>query len=193
MSNKIYGRIVDGILVEYPVYLLHIQNRANPIEWYTEASFEDMPVVPPYHYAREIVKVKDDKIIVSYECLPIKLDALLADINREVSLPLSKQASVNVADLDQDLVARVIVLIKELAQKALDDFAKSKDFDNILAAISYKDSSEPSFAADAVKAVTVRDQTWVALHSYLQDVTNGTQPVPASESEVLSKLPPLAW
>ena len=77
-------------------------------------------------------------------------------------------------------------------QKRLDDFAMTRNYDNIMSVATYATSTNPRFAAEGQYAVEVRDATWARGYEILDDVLSGKRPMPTIE-EVIAELPPLAW
>lgn len=78
-------------------------------------------------------------------------------------------------------------------QRRLDDFARTRMYDNILSACTYASSAVPKFAAEGQRAVELRDQTWTKLYEVLDEIKAGTRPVPASFAEIEPELPVLSW
>lgn len=78
-------------------------------------------------------------------------------------------------------------------QERLDQFAQTKGYDGILSACSYDPSADPKFKQDAERAVFLRDLTWRTLYSLLDEVLEGTRPVPQDFSDVEGLLPVLTW
>jgi hypothetical protein len=74
-------------------------------------------------------------------------------------------------------------------QQRLDDFAKSRGYDNILSACSYATSSNPIFAAEGQYCVTARDMTWAAFYAILESL----EALPESIADIEGGLPTLAW
>lgn len=64
-----------------------------------------------------------------------------------------------------NLPAQSIALTERQVTAALDTFALEKDFDSIADACSFKDSSNILWAAEAVRAIKVRDETWEAFYA----------------------------
>lgn len=79
------------------------------------------------------------------------------------------------------------------AQLLLDEFARSRGYDDILSACSYASSAVPSFAAEGQRCMELRDQMWTKLNQMLMEVESGKRPVPAKLDDVLIDLPVLAW
>jgi hypothetical protein len=72
---------------------------------------------------------------------------------------------------------------EEKVQARLDDFAKTKGYDDIATCISYLGSTNTTWAAEAARANTLRDATWAAYYA------NETEPWPTIEAA----LPELTW
>ena len=89
--------------------------------------------------------------------------------------------------------AQFIAAVTEATQARLDTFAKTRNYDGILSACTYADSTVPKFATEGQYAVQARDATWAALYALLAEVQAGTQPVPASFDDVRPLLPALEW
>lgn len=189
---KIFARIKDNRIVEYPVYEVHIKNRAHPESLYVECIFDNKPTVPEFHYLTENKRIENGKVYVSYNVLPVSLENLLKRLNPEPK-PGQQPITVSIDDLQPEFVNRIIYLIKQGVQNKLEAFAKEKQFDSLESLISYKDSTNPEWAQQAAIAILKRDQTWLAYIKYFDDVTNKVLPVPKTENDIYSKLPDLTW
>lgn len=77
-------------------------------------------------------------------------------------------------------------------QARLDAFARERGYDGILSACTYATSTVPRFAADAARAVSLRDETWDSCYTILAEVQAGTRPVPTL-AELVAELPVLTW
>lgn len=78
-------------------------------------------------------------------------------------------------------------------QKRLDDFARTRNYDSILSACTYATSTVPKFAAEGQAAVDLRDQTWAAAYTILDDVLANRRDMPASIADIEYDLPALEW
>lgn len=83
--------------------------------------------------------------------------------------------------------------ITQATQAWLDDWARSRNYDGILSACTYAASAVPQFATEGRAAVRVRDQTWGALYTLMQQVQTGQAPMPMSFADVLPLLPVPNW
>jgi hypothetical protein len=74
--------------------------------------------------------------------------------------------------------ARKQALIKtftEEAQARLDNFAVERGYASIISVCTYDTSSVPRYAADALRARTLRDQWWNTLNQIMTDVLANTR------------------
>lgn len=196
-NATIFARVVDGVIVEYPVSGLHITNRAHPVEWYTEVFFEDKPDLPPFSNYQETRRVVRGQVFASYTVVPVSLDSILADLYRSddpLAMPgASADKVVAFASVMPATVQQIVNLSRNLAQQRLDAFAAEKHYDGILSAASYVGSQFAAFASEGAQAVANRDATWLALYGYMDKVTSGEMPVPKSSAEIIAQLPVLTW
>ena len=193
--NQIYARVINGKIVEFPVYLIHIQNRALPLEWFTEVIYDVKPPVPDFHYAKEVPRVENGtEVHIGYEIIAMTLSDLLLQASGGTRLLDGEAATpIDVTTLDPALIARIKVLTEEIVQKLMDEFAAEKGYDSMMSLISYKDSTIPTFAAEAMVGITSRDNTWVSINTYLSEVLAGIKPVPTSLNDILANVPDLVW
>lgn len=77
-------------------------------------------------------------------------------------------------------------------QAHLDNFARTRNYDGILSAVTYATSTVPKFRAEGQYAVQARDATWARGYEILDEVMRGQRPRPGLE-EVLAELPELKW
>ncbi len=193
MLNKTYARVANGVITEYPVYGQHIQNRSEPLDWYTEVVYDARPAVPAYHYAQEMPVVEGTKVRVSYVVKALDLSSLLKHINPSDLFMPGMSTPVDIADVDPTAIDRIKALATIHVQEQLDAFAQAKGYDNLLSCTSYKDSTVVQFSTEASIAIQLRDQVWGALYQYFEDVTTGTKPVPVSINDIAAELPAFVW
>lgn len=77
-------------------------------------------------------------------------------------------------------------------QKWLDDFARTRRYDNIMSACTYATSANSRFQREGQYCVEARDATWEKGYQILDDVMSGKRPMPTVD-EVLAELPKLEW
>jgi hypothetical protein len=83
--------------------------------------------------------------------------------------------------------------IEAQVQARLDDFAKTRFYNDILSACSYATSTNQKYASEGQYCMTARDQTWDALFAIQAEVVAGTRPMPASYADIEAELPALVW
>ena len=76
----------------------------------------------------------------------------------------------------------------QVAQNALDAFARTRGYDGIMSACSYASSTDAQFRAEAEYCVTLRDATWRRAYEILDAVIAGTMELP-TEEDFLAMLP----
>lgn len=87
---------------------------------------------------------------------------------------------------------QIIAKYTAAVQKHLDDFARTRNYDNIMSAATYATSTVPKFAAEGQYAVYARDATWSKCYEVLAAVEAGSRPMPTLD-ELLAELPVLTW
>ena len=88
---------------------------------------------------------------------------------------------------------QVIDDYKATASRLLDEFAQSRGYDNIISVTTYINSSNTDYAAEAQRAIDLRDAWWSGLTTIMNDVLAGNRPLPASWNELAADLPELTW
>lgn len=79
------------------------------------------------------------------------------------------------------------------AQYLLDEFARTKGYDNILSVCTYVSSPIAKFAEEGQRAVNLRSAMWQKLFDILDEVESGSRPVPTSFDQIKDELPVLTW
>ena len=87
---------------------------------------------------------------------------------------------------------RLIAEYTGAVQKHLDDFARTRGYDNIMSAATYATSTVPKFKAEGQYAVEARSATWAKCYEVLAAVEAGSRPMPTLD-ELLAELPVLKW
>lgn len=87
---------------------------------------------------------------------------------------------------------KIIADFTQRVQKHLDDFARTRNYDDILSAATYATSQVPKFKAEGQYAVEARDTTWAKCYEVLAEVEAGSRPMPTLD-ELLTELPVLTW
>ena len=109
------------------------------------------------------------------------------DVNFDV--PLITEPIISKLDWEMEQTARHFT---DLIQLRLDIFAQTRGYDGILSACTYVTSTISQFQVEGQYCVEMRDATWVAANTILNDVMAGTRPMPTWK-EVEAELPALEW
>ncbi len=199
MSEQVYARVVNGKIVEYPVYPQYIAARGQTLAMYTLVQDSTMPEPGEFQYVSGTPTVLGSSVYMQYTVLDLPFESLLAmawgvpNIN-QFSMPNAviptppAFSSINPAlasQIQKSATARV--------QQLLDQFAQTKGYDSMASACSYSASTIASYAAEGATAIKLRDETWSSLYSYLSSVESGASPLPKSFADIQAKLPTLSW
>lgn len=90
-------------------------------------------------------------------------------------------------------VEQLSVLLVGQLQDALDAFAQTRNYDNMLSACTYASSTVAKFKSEGQACVNLRDATWAAAYALLEDVRAGRRPVPNGLADIQADLPALEW
>lgn len=197
-DSTVYARLSDDkkSVVEYPVFGLHIKNRAHPFDWYTKVIFDPQLAAVAFHSVKEVQTIRDGQLYISYESVADTLDQMLAQIANGNALPgsgVTTAPAMNISEVPTVTINRVKYLAEVYAQKVMDDFAAFKGYDNIGSACSYVGSKIATFKSDADKCIDIRDQVWVKLPLYFDKVMAAEVAIPKTSADILAQLPVMVW
>jgi hypothetical protein len=82
--------------------------------------------------------------------------------------------------------------LSDAVQNHLDEAARSRGYGNMLSLCSYRGSTVPKFAAEAIAALAWRDAVWAHCYQALADFKAGNRTAPTA-AELIAELPPLVW
>lgn len=192
---EVYARVENRQIVEYPVYHLHIVNRAHPFEWYQKVIFDQKPITPDFHYLQEVPVLQiNNEVHVTYVPVAMTLRDLLAIIYPQTIAGDNQEIeAIDISTVDEKLINRIVELVRQHVQKLLDAFAQQRGYDGIVSAVSYANSSVQQFANEGQRALQKRDEAWTNMYAYIAEVKAGSKPVPKSVSEIEAELPALTW
>lgn len=86
-----------------------------------------------------------------------------------------------------------IYAIQTNVQGLLDSKAAERNYDNIFTALTYIESKNPKFKAEAEALRDWRDKMWTKCYEYLADVEAGKIKIPNNWDEVIPYLPSFTW
>lgn len=195
-----YARVIDGKIVEWPVYKEYITRRGDPMSFYTPVVDNGPPAISPFEITSTKAVFVGNQVVVQYTVLAMPLDMLLAKawgVNNmmEVLQPMSSTpvTAPDASKIDPALAAAIQTSVEDRVQQMLDDFAALKGYSNIASLCGYFNSTIPNFALEGKIGITVRDKTWAGLYAFLAQVTSGAASFIKSFSDVQAILPPMSW
>lgn len=200
-QEKVYCRVRDGKIVDYPVYAHYIRNRSHPVSLYTPVVFDPKPEIDEFQYLEEHLEIVGDVVRATYTVHTCDLQTVLNCINgvEDDDMGMDEEGNeievtpVAIKDVPARGVEVVSELARQLAQDRLDKWAQERDYDGVLSVASYATSTLPNFQLEGQRAVELRDQSWAALYQYLNEVISGQAPVPTTVEEIEARLPELSW
>lgn len=86
-----------------------------------------------------------------------------------------------------------VSVIQNNVQILLDSTAAEKNYDNIFTALTYLESKNPKFKAEAEALKDWRDEMWTECYAYLAKVEAGEIKIPDNWDAVLEVLPKFEW
>lgn len=187
MNEELFAKVVDDMVTVFPITL----------ELLNSDYSDDLDIVDCFHNQKPTI----DMSMQQYEMFPVCMrghvlinynvkDKTVEDLFDEMNAIVP---TVTLATIDPMLFNALDVRMKERIQGMLDDFARTRNYDNIASAISYTSSSVTAFQTEAARCEVLRDTTWNDLNSYLGGVMTGVTPLPTEWLAVKAVLPDLTW
>ncbi len=87
---------------------------------------------------------------------------------------------------------QILAQLTTAVQRHLDAWARTRNYDNVLALCTYATSTNPRFAAEGQRGVEMRDATWAKCYEILDEVMAGLRGIPTVD-ELVAELPVLVW
>lgn len=195
-DTDLFARVEEGKIVEFPVYRLHIVNRAHPFSWYLPVQESEKPALPDFSRYEQTLTVYPDYVGAVYTVVPLTLAELLASIRRRPSFftPGGTENPVpKYEEIDEALATHIKNEIANYGHAKLDEFAKTRGYNTLESLISYRGDPTASLATEAERGFLLRSQTWAALLGYFEAIQTDAKPVPTTLAEIDAVLPELTW
>lgn len=109
--------------------------------------------------------------------------------DNDIIIPIE---SMNLEDEAELTDERLFVIVQENIQAYIDTFAHTRDYDNAIYCISYKDSIVPRFKNEAKRMMVYRDLCWAIATDFNLKYKSGERDRPTLE-EIMNALPELSW
>ena len=191
----VFARVTDGKVVEYPVYRIHIRNRAHPLSYYHRVVDAGAPTPDEFGTVDQTLEVHPDNTVhVVYTKRPLTLSEILRTFKvQNIKDPMASVEAKPISEIDPATIQHVYSLAGDYISVKLDEFARTKQYKDFVHLTGYRYSAIPSFAAEAMRGYTLRDQIWANLLGYFTEVTSGAVPVPTSIADIDAVIPNLTW
>ena len=191
----VFARVTDGKVVEYPVYRIHIRNRDHPLSYYHRVVDAGAPTPDEFGTVDQTLEVHPDNTVhVVYTKRPLTLSEILRTFKvQNIKDPMASAEAKPISEIDPATVQHVYSLAGDYISVKLDEFARTKQYKDFIHLTGYRYSAIPSFAAEAMRGYTLRDQIWANLLGYFTEVTSGAVPVPTSIADIDAVIPNLTW
>ena len=144
-------------------------------------------------------RIEDGLVVVLWEVPSLDCygpDVMLVEAPDHVQVGAKYDPSIGFTNSPEQVEAmqqQMIVAITTAIQARLDEFARQRNYDNILSACTYATSALTKFKAEGQACVNLRDATWAAAYDILGKVKAGQRPIPASLVDIEADLPVLEW
>lgn len=174
-QKDIYGKVTNGVIVEFPVTVDIILNRGHNVNDYCLAVFS---TEPNYNRAcqklqRKIV-TRQGKIYVEFEIQPRSLSEVLSSFK-------TKDGVVDIKDVEFSLIVYTKSLLTNHAEESLDRLCNLRGYSSLNNALArYRDSSIEAFKKESDYLQACLDNAWKVLIAYQAEMMAGKAPLPTS-------------
>jgi hypothetical protein len=87
------------------------------------------------------------------------------------------------------LLAQQVAVYEAAIQLALDTYAQSWGYSDLVTAASYANSTVPQYAAEAKALIAWRDATWQWAEAFEAQVNTGTATLPSTPADLVAVMP----
>ena len=186
LDNTVFARVEGNRIVEYPVTAGQIKVRKLPFSYFRQVAFEDAVTAPDFHRVVESIRLERETPVVSFSVEPMTIQEILDSL-------WEGKETLNPTDTPPQAVLTLFTLASAIVTKRLDDFAKTKDYDNIVSLCSYVDDPDENLDKEGRRGRFLRSQAWTSIRGYQNQVLTGELPVPRTEKELLACVPEFTW
>lgn len=169
---------------EYPLFENDIKSRFKNISWSVNN------FIPPAGFS-EVIEIPQPVVEINQEVIESNPQFVNGQWQQKWNIRYLTDEQVE--RKKQELIAQTKVHLKAAINKRLDDFAKTRDYDNIMTACSYFNSTDATYAAEAQTCIQARDQTWQKYYEIIAEIEAGSRPLVVSYDDIETELPVLSW
>ena len=137
------------------------------------------------------VKLNENNVVIAIEEWEIKPPGYIQSNSADFDDTYSNGEFIKpIITLTQE---ELVNIITASTQRKLDEFAKTRNYDGILSACTYANSSIDKFKIEGQYCIDQRDLVWNTLYEIMAQVLAGTRPMPSGFVDIESSLPILSW
>jgi hypothetical protein len=194
MTNTTYALVVNKQIALYPLTIQDINERDNPAENYVTCYYDTEPEYDPLtEQLAHTPKLIGEHVFVMYRIVDKDLDAIISQLNDFITGELTNGRTPTINSLPNGMLGSIIQLTLKRVQQSLDNFAKTRGYDDIRSLCTYSTSTNLKFRDEGERGIFLRDQTWDSLYTFLGTVGAGGIPYPFTWDSIQSNLPALTW
>lgn len=194
MTDTVYALVDKKSVLSYPLTISDINARDNPTETYYQCYYGDIPDYDPLtEKLTEDPHVVGECVYVIYRVAEKDLDAVMVSLNEFIANEIANNRMPSITSLPDGMFGSIANLTVRRVQKTLDDFAKTRGYDDIRSLCTYSTSTNVKFRTEGERGIVLRDLTWDSLYDFMGIVGSGSIPYPFSWSNIEAILPPLTW
>lgn len=194
MTDTVYALVENRTITIYPITESDINERNNPTETYYTCFFD---TEPEYDGNTQVLvhvpKLLGTVVFVMYKVEDKDLDGIMVDLNAFITNELANNRVPTVTSLPNGMLGNIMQLTLKRVQTSLDNFAKTRAYDDMRSLCTYATSTNLKFKEEGERGIFLRDETWASLYVYLGTVSAGALPYPFTWENIASNLPALTW
>lgn len=187
MDNQVYARVVNGKIIEYPVYHRHIVARGQDVKLYTRCIEvnrpDDVKASEGLKESRFYSK-QEDVVYLTYEKYDLPLEVLLNKF--------SNNKEKKYKDLSPDMQDALLTQISVYVTRVMDDFAATRRYGSIASCAAYACEGEDKIDKEGRYAKSLMKKVWSIVPDKITEIVANTVDLPTIE-EVHGWLPEMKW
>ena len=200
----LYGKVVDGVLVEFPVYETQILGRGESLSNYIKAKVFAYGNVPQFSYPEQKVQVVNgNEIHITYEIKPQPLKELLV-IGSTFAQP-NANGNTYLVDIPVDLFNAIYTAIDGHVSDLLDAMARQRGYGfpdsprsvplKNLTSYANDYNFDPRTKAEGVYGFKMLFVVWSLALKKFEKMQHPTDPdpIPKTVAEIDAWYPPVKW
>lgn len=196
MTERIFARVEDRTIVEYPLTIEIIATRNVPNDVYLECFYDDddLPTIIPFSSKiEESPKFVGNAIYIRRRLVNKTVFELFDWLVANHGIDIEGHVVIDRTAITPSIYTAFEEIIKIHVQKMMDDFAMTRGYDNMFSLCDYRDSEVEKYRVEGLNGFYLRNQTWLLLTTYFEEVKNAQRNIPVNWDEVAAILPTYQW